>query len=192
MSETTTGPPGPPAPGEDYTARATAAITEAARNERDFAEWLTHLLAAVAGEMGSSYALIAGRPGSWESANLAGLLASAVGGNDEYLPLPQWRTRAPEFAHEAYGLRVGAHDVDQVIIAAGHVDPRRFLAAASHFARHEWGGIRLGDDFTAERPAQVLYTHAAHAPESTEQEWRLVLGVAPGSPGSFPITVLED
>lgn len=170
-------------PAPDYTARAVAAVTEAARTERDFAEWLTHLLAAVAGEMGSSYALIAGRPGSWESAGLGDLLTSITGDDDRYLQLPEWRTRAPEFGHAAYGIGVGEQD-DYLIIAAGHVDPRRFLAAVNHFARHELGGY-------VDTTAKINYLHAVHASESTPEKWRLELDDLPGRPGSFPVTVLS-
>jgi hypothetical protein len=179
-----TGPGDKTAP--DYTARALAAVIEAARTERDFAEWLTHLLAAVAGEMGSSYALIAGRPGSWEAAKLEDLLTSTVGGDDEYLPLPGWRTRAPEFGHIAYGVSIGEQD-GYLLIAAGHVDPRRFLAAVNHFGRHELGAF--GGDYD---PKRVGHIYAAHAPESTPGKWRLELDAPAGRPGSFPVTVLVD
>ncbi|MGW1344687.1 hypothetical protein ACWCOV_26840 [Kribbella sp. NPDC002412] len=45
----------------------------------------THLLATVAANLGSSEAVTAGRPGSWEAAGVGDLLRSTVGYDDEYL-----------------------------------------------------------------------------------------------------------
>jgi hypothetical protein len=78
---------------ETYTARAIAAVTQAARAEHDFAGWLAAVLAAAAGQLGSSDALTEGRPGSWESALVRQLLAGTVGEDDEYLPGPAGRTK---------------------------------------------------------------------------------------------------
>ncbi len=72
-----------------YTARAAAAITQAARAEHDFAGWLAGVLADVAGQLGSSDALIEGRPGSWEAALVAQLTAGTVGYDNEALPGPR-------------------------------------------------------------------------------------------------------
>jgi hypothetical protein len=70
-----------------YTARAVAALTQAVRSEYDFAGWLGQVLAAVAGNIGSSDALTDGRPGSWESRLVYDLVKATVG-DDEYLPAP--------------------------------------------------------------------------------------------------------
>ena len=51
----------------NYTERACQAILGAAQTERDFGGWLGAVLAAVAAHLGSSDALPAGRPGSWEA-----------------------------------------------------------------------------------------------------------------------------
>lgn len=51
---------------DDYSDQAFAAITRAARNERDFLAWIVAVLAAVAAEFKSSPVLTAQRPGSWE------------------------------------------------------------------------------------------------------------------------------
>jgi hypothetical protein len=70
---------------------AVTAVTHAIRainaDERpgDGAEFIAHLLATVAANLGSSDALVAARPGSWEAAGVEGLLRSTVGYNDEYL-----------------------------------------------------------------------------------------------------------
>ena len=72
----------------DYTRRAVAAITQAARAEHDFGGWLAGVLADVAGRLGSSDALTAGRPGAWEASFVDQLVKGTVGYSDEYLPGP--------------------------------------------------------------------------------------------------------
>jgi hypothetical protein len=73
---------------ENRTDRAVHAVLAAARTEHDFAEWLAHVLARVAGQLGSSDALTAGRPGSWEADLVQQLVKKTVGHADEYLPGP--------------------------------------------------------------------------------------------------------
>ncbi len=67
------------------TRQAIRAITMAARAGHDFAGWLAGVLTAVAARVGSSDALIAGRPGSREASLAGQLVKGAVGWNDEYL-----------------------------------------------------------------------------------------------------------
>ncbi len=81
----------PPAP--HYTTRAVHAVTQAARAEHDFAGWLAAVLATAAGRLGSSDALIAGRPGSWEASLVDQLVKGTVGYADEHLPAPAGRAR---------------------------------------------------------------------------------------------------
>lgn len=69
------------------------ALTQAARDEHDFAGWLAAVLADVAGNLGSSDALTAGRPGSWEASFVDQLVKGTVGYSDEYLPAPCGRRR---------------------------------------------------------------------------------------------------
>jgi hypothetical protein len=71
-----------------YTGQAVSAITRAARAEHDFAEWLAHVLAAAAGQLGGSDELTIGRPGSWEASLVDQLVRGTVGHADEYLPGP--------------------------------------------------------------------------------------------------------
>lgn len=78
---------------ETHTTRAVKAITQAARAEHDFAGWLAQVLAAAAGQLGSSDALIEGRPGSWEASFVDQLVKGTVGYDDEYLPGPAGRTK---------------------------------------------------------------------------------------------------
>jgi hypothetical protein len=62
-----------------------AAITQAAREQHDFAGWLAGILACAATRLGSSAALTAGRPGSWEAGLVDQLVQGAVGYADEHL-----------------------------------------------------------------------------------------------------------
>ncbi len=70
---------------DSYTVRAAQAVLEAARSEHDFGGWLAHMLAAAAAELGSTDALTAGRPGSWEADLVQRLVKGTVGWDDEYL-----------------------------------------------------------------------------------------------------------
>lgn len=70
---------------ESYTGRALAAIGEAAATEQDFPGWLAGVLARVAARHGSSYALVAGRPGSWEADLVLRLIRGTVGWDDGQL-----------------------------------------------------------------------------------------------------------
>ena len=71
-----------------YTTRAIEAVTQAARTEHDFAGWLARVLAEAAGRLGSSDALVEGRPGSWEADHVMQLVHGTIGHADEYLPGP--------------------------------------------------------------------------------------------------------
>lgn len=51
----------------------------------DFADFAAQALSAVAANLGSSDALLAGRPGSWEADLVARLVKGTVGWSDEYL-----------------------------------------------------------------------------------------------------------
>ena len=72
-----------------FTRQAVTAIARAVDTERDFAGWLAAVLAEVAAIKGSSEALTAGRPGSWEASLVDQLVKGAVGWDDEYLPDPE-------------------------------------------------------------------------------------------------------
>ncbi len=72
-------------PEHSYTDRATTAILDAVRAEHDFSGWLAQVLATAAAELGSSTALIAGRPGSWEANLVEQLVRGTVGWDDDYL-----------------------------------------------------------------------------------------------------------
>ncbi len=85
-------------PDPAYTRSAVKAIGRAVEAEHDFAGWLADVLARVAARAGSSDALTAGRPGSWEASLVDQLVKGTVGYDDEYLPdVPASRAgRAPE------------------------------------------------------------------------------------------------
>lgn len=73
------------ASSHDYTREARCAILLAAKAEHDFGGWLAAVLASVAADLGSSYALTAGRPASWEADLIQQLVKGTVGWGDEYL-----------------------------------------------------------------------------------------------------------
>jgi len=79
----------------DYTRAAADAVTAAVEHEHDFAGWLADALARVAARVGSSAALTAGRPGSWEAALVDQLVKGTVG-DDEHLD----RTAAMTAEHD--------------------------------------------------------------------------------------------
>jgi hypothetical protein len=68
-----------------YTQAAVEAVTQAAQEEHDFAGWLAAVLASAAASLGSSDALTAGRPGSWEAALVDQLVKGTAGDDDEAL-----------------------------------------------------------------------------------------------------------
>jgi hypothetical protein len=70
------------------TDRAVKTLLRAARTEHDFAGWLAHVLAQVAGQLGSADELTIGRPGSWEAALVSQLVSGTVGYDGEALPGP--------------------------------------------------------------------------------------------------------
>jgi len=68
---------------------AVRTLTALAREtEHDFPGTIARILAQVAGNLGSSYAVIESRPGSWEASHIEGLLTGTVGHDDRYLPPP--------------------------------------------------------------------------------------------------------
>lgn len=88
--DTSSSTPAGPVESDDFDV-AVSAITRAIRamnadrRPGDGGEFVTHLLAAVAANLGSSAAVTASRPGSWEAAGVQQLLTSTVGEGDEYL-----------------------------------------------------------------------------------------------------------
>lgn len=70
--------------------QAIKVMTELFRETDDYSEAVTIVLASVAANAGSSYALISGRPGSWESGVLSQMLGSTVSPDDA--ALMQYRT----------------------------------------------------------------------------------------------------
>jgi hypothetical protein len=69
----------------DLTQQARAAILAVVRTEHDFAGWLANVLARVAADLGSSDALTANRPGSWEAELVQRLVKGTTGWEDEFL-----------------------------------------------------------------------------------------------------------
>ena len=73
------------AASHDYTQEARTAILAAVGEQHDFGGWLAGVLSSAAAELGSSDALIAGRPGSWEADLVRQLVKGTVGWDDDYL-----------------------------------------------------------------------------------------------------------
>jgi hypothetical protein len=108
-------------PGSDYTAAATAAMKAALEREPDFSDWLARVLATVAAMQGSSYALISGRPGSWEADHVINLVRGTVGHNDDHL-----RDYLPEgFAPPVTGAALYADEDGTLYLAASVWDDGR-------------------------------------------------------------------
>lgn len=72
-------------PEPAWTTAAVDALAAAAGAEHDFAGWLALVLARAAARAGSTAALVAGRPGSWEAADVLHLVRGTVGYDDEDL-----------------------------------------------------------------------------------------------------------
>lgn len=73
----------------DHYRAAVRALTALARQtEHDLPGVIARVLGQVAGNLGSSYAVIASRPGSWEASSIEQLLTGTVGDDDKYLPPP--------------------------------------------------------------------------------------------------------
>jgi hypothetical protein len=70
---------------DDYTRNAHHAILQAVRDQHDFGGWLAGVLASVSADLGSTDALTAGRPGSWEAALVQQLVKGTVGYDDDCL-----------------------------------------------------------------------------------------------------------
>jgi hypothetical protein len=115
---------------DDFDA-AVQAVTRAIRamnaDQRpgDGAELVSHLVATVAANLGSSYAVIQSRPRSWEADRVRSLLASTVGEDDQYLMT--YRT-AP------FELVVNAEcEIDDLGLETG------YEASADHIGRERFG-----------------------------------------------------
>jgi len=72
-------------PTDAEEAAVIATIVKAATCGLDFGGWLAGILAASAAQLGSTDALLASRPGSWEAAAIRDFVHSTVGYSDEYL-----------------------------------------------------------------------------------------------------------
>jgi hypothetical protein len=68
-----------------YTPTAIDAVLEAVRSEPDAAAWLALVLCTAAARLGSSGALVAARPHSWEATAMLRLVRGTSGWEDEDL-----------------------------------------------------------------------------------------------------------
>lgn len=109
-----------------YSRQALDALTRAVRAEHDFPGWLAGVLAGTAARLGSSDALIAGRPGSWEASLVDQLVKGTVGYADEFLPDP-----AAEDAQDDAG-------EDEASPPPADPDAGRLAAIRAVLARFDW------------------------------------------------------
>jgi hypothetical protein len=72
-------------PVPDYTIAAVDALAAGHAAEHDFPGWLADVLGRLAARLGSSDAVVSGRPGSWEAGQVLALLHGTVGYADEEL-----------------------------------------------------------------------------------------------------------
>ncbi len=79
--------PGRPREMSGHDHQLLAALRTARAAGEDVAETIARALARLAAELGSSFAVLANRPGSWEASHIRGLLAGTLGEGDEDLPV---------------------------------------------------------------------------------------------------------
>ena len=70
----------------DYTGRAVAAMADALAAEPDFSAWLADCLCRSAAAAGGTWALVASRPGSWESGFVLALIRGTAGEDGDLTP----------------------------------------------------------------------------------------------------------
>jgi hypothetical protein len=125
---------------------AVAALTAAAKTEHDFPGWLADVLAVVSAKLGSTAALTAGRPGSWEAALVRQLVEGTVGED-----LEQWA------AGTKTHLAPPEQSDDSVRKIGEAVEYKMTLMADGHFA-----DVYGEPDFPGQ-PLFALMTDAAYA-----------------------------
>ena len=86
----------PDAGSGDYTTDAQTAILAAAAPSTTSAAGSPAVLATVAADLGSTHALVANRPGSWEAEHVRGLVNGTVGWDEDTWALQDadWHERA--------------------------------------------------------------------------------------------------
>jgi hypothetical protein len=95
----------------------------------------------------------------------------------------------PDHGHTAYGVTVYALGEDgDLIVAFGHQDKQRFLAACNHYARVDCGMASLTDGWTSEF-LRITHTYGTFDPEPDDQdaEWALNFCKA-DDPGAVRVT----
>ena len=78
--------PGRPSAASGHDFQILSGLRTAHAAGEDVAETIARALARLAAELGSSWAVLANRPGSWEAGHIRGLLAGTVGDDDDGLP----------------------------------------------------------------------------------------------------------
>jgi len=79
---------------------------------------------------------------------------------DPVEPLPTFAEVAERSGHLAYGIRVYAiGEEGEWIVAPGHVEPRRMVGAANHYAKDVEGLADIFDGYGDGSVPDVLHTH---------------------------------
>jgi hypothetical protein len=102
-------------------------------------------------------------------------------------------TLPPEHGHTAYGVTVYPLGEDgDLIVAFGHQDKQRFLAACNHYARTECGWADLLDGWGSARNLDIAHTYGLFdaEPDDPDAEWALNLCDA-DAPGAIRVTKVD-
>ncbi|MFK4298582.1 hypothetical protein ABH924_003753 [Arthrobacter sp. GAS37] len=145
--------------------QAIEVMTALFRETHDYSEAVTIVLASVAANAGSSYALISGRPGSWESDVLSQLLGSTVSPDDD--ALMQYRT-------EPITVKI---NVEEALADLGVLEPwdyedrlmRRLEGLGTTEAQPDGGTLFTPDDPEGYEEKIEEYTRLAEAYEQKYQ-----------------------
>lgn len=98
----------------------------------------------------------------------------------------------PEHGHTAYSVTVYAlGEAGDLIVAFGHQDKKRFLAACNHYARIDCGMVSLTDGWTGEF-LNITHTYGLFdaEPDDPDADWGLKLCDA-NEPGAIRVTKVD-
>jgi hypothetical protein len=96
----------------------------------------------------------------------------------------------PEHGHTAYGVTVYALGEDgDLVVAFGHQDKQRFLAACNHYARIACGMASLTDDWSwGSKYLKITHTYGTFDPEPDDQDAEWALNLCDDKPGAVRVT----
>jgi hypothetical protein len=133
-----------------YSRAAADALTKAARAEHDFPGWLAAALATAAARVGSTYALMAARPGSWEASLVEQLVRGTVGWSDEDLAGYAQPPGTTGSGVDAAAATIISRDLDTVLTALADAEHYRLYHGTAECADCEASADGLCDDHKAD------------------------------------------